>query len=105
MQTTMNTSEELFHLVLAASVRGKSHERQLCQDAHHCCQGVFGAVADGAVRQLWGKWGYRCRSNSCRNNTLKDPTPRSPDDEEGWQLLLTKALAAAKTAVEAEDSM
>jgi len=64
-QTTMNTSEELFHWRLAASVRGKPRESgQLCQDAHHwekLPEGVLvAAVADGAGSATLGKWGYRC---------------------------------------------
>jgi serine/threonine protein phosphatase PrpC len=110
MQTIMNTSEELFHWrVLAASVRGKSHEKvgQLCQDAHHwekLPEGVLvAAVADGAGSATLGKVGAIVAAQTAVETIrLKDPTPRSPDDEEGWQLLLTKALAAAKTAVEAE---
>jgi len=54
----------LFHWrVLAASVRGKSHEKvgQLCQDAHHwekLPEGVLvAAVADGAGSATLGKVG------------------------------------------------
>jgi len=63
MQTTMNTSEELFHWrVLAASVRGKTMKvGQLCQDAHHwekLPEGVLvAAVADGAGSATLGKVG------------------------------------------------
>jgi len=57
------------------------------------------AVADARVRQLWGKWGLSLLKQRW-NNAHKAPTPRSPDDEEGW-LLLSNALVAAKTAVKA----
>ena len=110
MQTNMNTSEELFDWrVVAASVRGKSHEKvgQLCQDAHHwekLPEGVLVAtVADGAGSATLGKVGAIIAAQTAVETIrAKAPTPCSPDDEEGWQLLLSNALVAAKTAVEAE---
>jgi serine/threonine protein phosphatase PrpC len=60
----LNTSKELFQWrVVAASVRGKSHERagQLCQDAHYwetLPEGILiSAVADGAGSAVLGKVG------------------------------------------------
>lgn len=105
----MNTSEELFHWrVLAASVRGKSHEKvgQLCQDAH-CWEKLPGgvlvaAVADGAGSATLGKVGAIVAAQTAVETIcLKYSKPR-PNDEQEWQLLLTNALVAAKTAVEAE---
>lgn len=111
----MNDSEELFHWrVVAASVRGTSHERvgQLCQDAHQwekLPEGVFvAAVADGAGSATLGKVGAIVASQtavetiSLNIGTHRAPLLSLPEDEQGWQLLLTKALEAAKTAVEAE---
>lgn len=106
----MNNSSEVFQWqVVAASVRGTSHERvgQLCQDAHHwekLPDGVLvAAVADGAGSATLGKVGAIVASQTAVETiTLKEAMPRSPDDEEGWQRLLTNALEAAKTAVEAE---
>lgn len=106
----MNTSEKLFQWrVVAASVRGTSHEKvgQLCQDAHHwqkLPEGVLvAAVADGAGSATLGKVGAIVAAQTAVETiSLKEAMPRSPDDEQGWQRLLFKALEAAKTAVEAE---
>ncbi len=112
----MNDSEELFHWrVVAASVRGTSHEKvgQLCQDAHRwekLPEGVFvAAVADGAGSATLGKVGAIVASQTAVETiVLNVGTPNHPpllslpEDEKGWQLLLTKALEAAKIAVEAE---
>jgi len=68
---------------VAASVRGKSHEGQLCQDAHHwekLPEGVLvAAVADGAGSATLGKWGDHCRSNS-GGTILKLHTALSDDE-------------------------
>lgn len=108
----MNTSEELLHWqVVAASVRGRSHEKvgQLCQDAHHwemLPEGVLvAAVADGAGSATLGKVGAIVAAQTAVETislSLKDAMPRTPENEQGWQLLLNNALVAAKTAVEAE---
>ena len=106
----MNTFEELFDWrVLAASVRGTSHEKvgQLCQDAHHwekLSEGVLvAAVADGAGSATLGKVGAIVATQTAVETIrLKETVPRTSEDEEGWQLLLSNALVAAKTAVEAE---
>ena len=112
----MNDSEELFHWrVVAASVRGTSHERvgQLCQDAHQwekLPEGVFvAAVADGAGSATLGKVGAIVASQTAVETISLNigahnhaPLLSLPEDEQGWQQLLTKALEAAKTAVEAE---
>lgn len=106
----MNTSKELFDWrVLAASVRGTSHEKvgQLCQDAHHwekLPEGILvAAVADGAGSATLGKVGAIVASQTAVETIrLKVATPRLPEDEQEWQLLLTNAVVAAKTAVEAE---
>jgi len=113
-----NTSEELLHWrVAAASVRGRSHEKagQLCQDAHHwekLPEGILvGAVADGAGSAILGKVGAIVAAQTAVETIcLKEATLRSlitksqasPSDEADWRSLLISALAAAKTAVEAE---
>lgn len=106
----MDTSKELFHWrVVAASVRGTSHERvkQLCQDAHHwqmLPEGVLvAAVADGAGSATLGKVGAIVAAQTAVETIcLKEAMPQLPSDDQGWQSLLTNALEAAKTAVEAE---
>lgn len=112
----MNDSEALSHWrVVAASVRGTSHERvgQLCQDAHQwekLSEGVLvAAVADGAGSATLGKVGAIVASQTAVETITLNvgkhnhaPLLSLPEDEQGWHLLLTKALEAAKTAVEAE---
>lgn len=106
----MHTSKELFKWqVVAASVRGTSHEkvRQLCQDAHHwemLPEGVLvAAVADGAGSATLGKVGAIVAAQTAVETIrLREATLPLPDDDKGWQLLLHDALVAAKTAVEAE---
>jgi len=106
----MDTSKELFKWrVVAASVRGTSHERvkQLCQDAHHwemLPEGILvAAVADGAGSATLGKVGAIVAAQTAVETIrLKTATPGSLLDDEGWQVLLSKALEAARTAVEAE---
>lgn len=80
---------------------------QLCQDAHYweiLPTGVLvAAVADGAGSASLGKVGAIVAAQTAVETIcLKQATPLTPEDEQGWQLLLTHALAAAKTAVEAE---
>jgi len=106
----MDTSKELFKWrVVAASVRGTSHARvkQLCQDAHHwemLPEGILvAAVADGAGSATLGKVGAIVAAQTAVETIrLKTATPGSLLDDEGWQVLLSKALEAARTAVEAE---
>jgi len=114
----LNTSKELFQWrVLAASVRGKSHERagQLCQDAHYwetLPEGILiSAVADGAGSAVLGKVGAIVAAQTAveticsQEVTLRSLINQSqtlPLDREGWRVLLTNALEAAKIAVEAE---
>lgn len=114
----LNTSEELSRWrVVAASVRGKSHERagQLCQDAHYwkkLSEGILvGAVADGAGSAILGKVGAIVAAQTavetiCLHETdlqsLTSKSQVSPSDEAGWRSLLINALSAAKTDVEAE---
>lgn len=112
-----NTSKGLFNWrVVAASVRGKSHEKagQLCQDAHHwekLPEGILvGAVADGAGSAILGKVGAIVAAQTAVETIcLAETTVRSllrsqpsPPNEAEVRLLLTNALVAAKTAVEAE---
>lgn len=112
-----NTSKELFNWrVVAASVRGKSHEKagQLCQDAHHwekLPEGILvGAVADGAGSAILGKVGAIVAAQTAVETIcLEETTVRSlfssqpsPPNEADVRLLLTNALVTAKTAVEAE---
>ncbi len=106
----MVTSKELFQWrVVAASVRGTSHERvkQLCQDAHHwemLPEGVLvAAVADGAGSATLGKVGAIVAAQTAVETIrLKKATSPALLDDDGWQVLLSNALEAAKTAVEAE---
>ena len=106
--TEFNKSSELFHWrVIAASVRGKSHEKvgQLCQDAHHWEKlpdgVVVAAVADGAGAATLGKVGAIVAAQTAVEICLQAHKPRH-DDGEGWQEVLSDALVAAKKAVEAE---
>ena len=106
----MDTAKKLFKWrVVAASVRGKSHEkvRQLCQDAHHwemLPEGILvAAVADGAGSATLGKVGAIVAAQTAVETIrLREAAPPKASDDEGWQLLLNNALVAAKTAVEAE---
>lgn len=114
----LNTSEELSHWrVVAASIRGRSHERagQLCQDAHYwekLPEGILvGAVADGAGSAILGKVGAIVAaqtaveticSREAELRSLATKSEASSADEAGWRSLLINALAAARTAVEAE---
>src|SRR4028119_1553063 len=86
----LNTSKDLLYWrVVAASVRGKSHEKvgQLCQDAHHwekLPEGVLVAtVADGAGSATLGKVGAIIAAQTAVETIrAKAPTPCSTDDEE-----------------------
>ena len=113
----LNTSKDLLSWrVVAASVRGKGHEKagQLCQDAHHwekLPEGVLvGAVADGAGSAVLGKVGAIVAAQTAVETIcLKEATLRSlinksqtSADETEWRSLLINALVAAKCAVEAE---
>lgn len=105
----MNTPKELFQWrVVAASVRGTSHEKvgQLCQDAHQweiLPQGALvAAVADGAGSATLGKVGAIVAAQTAIETISNQTIPRSPEDEQGWQTLLTNALITARSAVEAE---
>lgn len=109
----MNTSKELFHWrVVAASVRGKSHEKvkQLCQDAHHwemLSENVLvAAVADGAGSAKLGKVGAIIAAQTavetvCLNGQTLLWNGATRDDED-WKFLLRRVLEATKTTVEAE---
>ncbi|AFY87507.1 MAG: Serine/threonine-protein phosphatase 3 [Chroococcidiopsis cubana SAG 39.79] len=95
--------------VASASVRGTSHEKvgQLCQDAHHWEKlptGVLvAAVADGAGSAALGKVGAIVAAQTAVETICAEGSRlHLVDDEQGWQRILTQALAAAKTAVEAE---
>ena len=112
----MNVSKELCKWsVVAASVRGTSHEKvgQLCQDAHQWEKlpedVLVAAVADGAGSATLGKVGAIVASQTAvetirfsigaRRDASVQPLP---EDDQELQLLLTNALEAAKAAVEAE---
>ncbi|MBV8885543.1 MAG: protein phosphatase 2C domain-containing protein [Chroococcidiopsidaceae cyanobacterium CP_BM_RX_35] len=95
--------------LVAASICGRSHEKlgQLCQDAHYWATlpgGILvAAVADGAGSAALGKVGAIVAAQTAVETICSNQvTLQSSEDEEGWQLLLTDALVAAKTAVEAE---
>lgn len=108
--TEFNKSSKVLQWrVLAASIRGKSHEKvgQLCQDAHHwekLPDGVLvAAVADGAGSATLGKVGAIVAAQTAVETICsQNYQPRSHDDGEGWQEVLSNALVAAKKAVEAE---
>lgn len=107
---TKNATEELFHWrVAAASIRGRGHEKvgQLCQDAHYwekLAEGILvAAVADGAGSASLGKVGAIVAAQTVVETICSQTiTPRSPADDDNWRMILSDALAAAKTAVEAE---
>lgn len=114
----LNTSKDLLYWrVVAASVRGKGHEKagQLCQDAHYwekLPEGVLvGAVADGAGSAVLGKVGAIVAAQTAveticsEEATLRSLTNKpqtSAADEDEWRSLLINALVAAKCAVETE---
>lgn len=112
----MNASKKLCKwCVVAASVRGTSHEKagQLCQDAHQwekLLEDVLvAAVADGAGSATLGKVGAIVASQTAVETIRASVGARTsaslqplPEDEQELQLLLTNALEAAKAAVEAE---
>ena len=93
--------------VVAASVRGTSHEKtgQPCQDAHGwnvLPEGVLvAAVADGAGSAPLGEVGSDVAARTVVDFlTVKLAWPW-PQADQGWQLLLTDAINAARNAVEA----
>jgi serine/threonine protein phosphatase PrpC len=95
--------------VVAASVRGTSHEKtgQPCQDVHNWDIVPPGAlvavVADGAGSAAQGELGADVAARAVVEMICSDRAmPPWPDDDPGWQLLLTNALKAARMAVEAE---
>lgn len=105
----MDTSEDLLQWrLVAASICGRSHEKLglLCQDAHHWATlpgGILvAAVADGAGSAALGKVGAIVAAETAVETICSSQVTLQPPDDEGWQLLLTDALIAAKTAVEAE---
>lgn len=106
----LNTSQKLWQWrVAAASVRGTSHEKagQMCQDAHYwqkLPEGVLVvAVADGAGSASLGKVGAIVATQTAVETICAQQTKlHLIQDEQGWQQILTLALEAAKTAVEAE---
>ena len=95
--------------VVAASVRGTSHEKtgQPCQDAH--CWDILSddvlavAVADGAGSAALGEVGATIAAqtsiDTLRRQAAMPPWPASDAD---WRLLLTETLKAAQAAVIAE---
>lgn len=106
----LNTYQQLRHWqVAAASVRGTSHEKvgQLCQDAHHWQKlpdsVLVTAVGDGAGSASLGKVGAIVATQTAVETICADESRLYyTQDEQGWQEILTGALLAAKSAVEAE---
>jgi len=104
----MNAFEELCKWrVVAASVRGTSHEKvgQLCQDAHQWEKlpndVLVAAVADGAGSATLGKVGAIVAAQTAVE-TIRSSLVGAFSEDEKWQLLLNSALQTAKAAVEAE---
>ncbi len=106
----LNTYQQLRQWrVGAASVRGTSHEKvgQLCQDAHHWQKlpdsVLVTAVGDGAGSASLGKVGAIVATQTAVETICAEESRLYyTNDEQGWQEILTGALSAAKTAVEAE---
>jgi len=96
--------------VLAASVRGTSHERtgQPCQDAHYWRAlpgGVMVAgVADGAGSAPLGEVGAALASRVAVESVARVLTtgPPPPEGDDALQRLLRDALKAARDSLEAE---
>ena len=93
--------------VMAASVRGTSHERtgQPCQDAHHwgvLPGGVLvAAAADGAGSAALGDMGASAAARAAVEAVVQQGSVL-PENNGGWQLLLTEALKAARDSIEVE---
>jgi hypothetical protein len=93
--------------VLANSVRGASHEKtgQPCQDAHNwkiLPDGVLvAAVADGAGSAPLGEIGAEAAARASVESIAQRKT-ELPDNDNGWESLLTEALQAAQEAIEME---
>lgn len=91
--------------VVAASVRGSSHETtgRPCQDAHDYLQrpGVLmAAVADGAGSAELAEVGARIAA--CCSVDALCAVERLPKTDEEWHAALRNALKAAQAALEAE---
>lgn len=104
-----NTLEEVHWRVVAASVRGRGHEKvgQLCQDAHYWVrlpEGILvAAVADGAGSASLGKIGAIVAAQT-GVETLRDRLATSPlpSDDHEWRLLINDILAITRKTVETE---
>ncbi len=97
--------------VVAVSVTGTSHEErgQPCQDAHAYSilpEGVLiAAVADGAGSAALGEVGAQIAAGAAVEKIERLMAQGVPQNDDGWKLLLTEALSAAKIAVETESTV
>jgi hypothetical protein len=96
--------------VVAASVRGASHEKVdvPCQDAHKWAVASDGllvvAVADGAGSALLAEVGAVVAAGAATEFLCQSFAPSGPDrmDDSVWRGLLAEAVAAARNAIETE---
>ncbi|MBD2384402.1 PP2C family serine/threonine-protein phosphatase [Cylindrospermum sp. FACHB-282] len=106
----MNTSKQIPQWrIVAASVCGTSHvkNKQLCQDAHHWQilpnNVLVVAAADGAGSASQGKVGAMVAvETAIEHISMETVTQDTLADDAQMRELLTKALVAAKKAVEDE---
>lgn len=93
--------------VVSASVTGTSHEKrsQPCQDAHRwkllANDVLVAAVADGAGSATLAEVGAKMAVEAAVA-TVCQYQWSLPDEEKGWQQLLSEAVQTARAAVEAE---
>jgi hypothetical protein len=93
--------------VVAASVRGTSHERSglPCQDTHRYALLPGGAlvvaVADGAGSAAFAEIGAEAAARAAVETLAQADLP-APGAEAGWKALLRDALHVARVTVEAE---
>ena len=105
----MSASEKGLHRwrVIAASVRGTSHEwtGQPCQDTHHwdvLPGGVLvAAAADGAGSAPLGEVGADVAARTAVEAIVRRKAAL-PADDDAWRSLLTEALETARAAIEVE---
>ena len=109
LSMTSNEEEALMQTltwrVVGASVQGASHlEADLpCQDAHHYQSLSDGtlllAVADGAGSAARSQEGSRCVVEQALATLAAELDTQPPADEVAWREVMTRAFAAAHTAL------